>query len=234
MPQPGLHGLFALSVLRLRPAPRGFALGLMAGALLPDLDTYPQGVAVVLGMDPARAEALFHRTLTHSLFFAIGVALVLAGSARLRGDRARMAFAGGWLLGSVGLHILPDLLAWFDGVGILWPLWSVNLWASVVLPDPVQNLLRAANFCAFAAYLFLLGKEAQRRGMGERELASLRKEVKVQLGFGALFTPLAFLLPASQYNFLDGAAFLLWAYPRVLWITWRMRSVVEGDGLNGA
>ena len=230
MPQPGLHGLFALGVLRLRPAPRGFALGLMAGALLPDLDTYPQGIAVVLGMDPARAEALFHRTLTHSLFFAIGVALALAGSARLRGDRAQMAFAGGWLLGSVGLHILPDLLAWFDGVGILWPLWSVNLWAGVALPHPVPNLLRAMNFYAFAAYLFALGKEARRRGMDRRGLISPRKEVKVQLGLGALFTPLALLLPTSQYNLLDGAAFLLWAYPRVLWITWRMRSVIEAMG----
>ena len=230
MPQPGLHGLFALGVLRLRPAPRGFALGLMAGALLPDLDTYPQGIAVVLGMDPARAEAVFHRTLTHSLFFAIGVALALAGSARLRGDRAQMAFAGGWLLGSVGLHILPDLLAWFDGVGILWPLWSVNLWAGVALPHPVPNLLRAMNFYAFAAYLFAMGKEARRRGMDRRGLISLRKEVKVQLGLGALFTPLALLLPTSQYNLLDGAAFLLWAYPRVLWITWRMRSVIEAMG----
>ncbi len=205
-------------------------MGLMAGALLPDLDTYPQGIAVVLGMDPARAEALFHRTLTHSLFFAIGVALALAGSARLRGDRAQMAFAGGWLLGSVGLHILPDLLAWFDGVGILWPLWSVNLWAGVALPHPVPNLLRAMNFYAFAAYLFALGKEARRRGMNRRGLISLRKEVKVQLGLGALFTPLALLLPTSQYNLLDGAAFLLWAYPRVLWITWRMRSVIEAMG----
>jgi membrane-bound metal-dependent hydrolase YbcI (DUF457 family) len=223
-----LHAVLALATRSRFSTERGFALGLTLGSLLPDVDSYPQAAAVLIGgMDPAQAEAIYHRTLTHSWLFAVGLlaVFIVAGYA-LRRPAVR-TFGVGLFIGVALLHVAVDILAWFDGVGLLWPLWSVNLWPGVVLPDVAANLLRAGNFWAFALYFAYLASIARRRGSATAYLPRLRLYTWVQVGLGVLFTALAFALPFERYNTPDGAVFLFWAYPNALWVTWRMRAAIE-------
>ena len=127
----------------------------------------------------------------------------------------------------VVLHTLPDIFLWFDGVGILWPIWSINLWAGLALPEIVSKLLRAANFWAFAWYFAYLTRLAHRAGTDTDYLIRLGRYTYAQLALGILFTMLAFMLSSRAYNMPDGAVFLFWAYPNALWVTWRMRQTIE-------
>lgn len=228
MPQPGLHALLALAARRTFSKQPWFALGLVLGALLPDADSYPQAFATIFGgMDPVQAEAVYHRTLTHSLFFALALALGLHLVSLIRGGQALRTFGYGLATGIAVLHTLVDVFAWFDGVGILWPIWSIDLWSGLTLPGVVTNVLRAGNFLAFALYFAYLSALALRAGTDQDYMPRLRLYTFVQLGLGVLFTIMAFVLPAASYNIPDGAVFLFIAYPNALWVTWRMRRTIE-------
>jgi membrane-bound metal-dependent hydrolase YbcI (DUF457 family) len=228
MPQPGIHAVLALATRKVFPGKPWFALGLAFGALLPDADSYPQAIAILVArMDPARAEAIFHRTLTHSLFFALAVAIVLWLASLVRGGRGLRTFGFGAATGIAILHIFVDIFAWFDGVGILWPFGSIDLWSWLGLPEIVRSLLRAGNFLAFAWYFAYLGALARRARTDGAYLPRLRWYTWAQLGLGIAFAGLAFLLPAGSYNTIDGAAFLFLAFPNALWVTWKLRATIE-------
>jgi membrane-bound metal-dependent hydrolase YbcI (DUF457 family) len=228
MAQPGLHAVLALATRKTFSTQRWFALGLVFGALVPDLDGYPQAVATLAGnMDAHQAEAIFHRTLTHSLFFALFVGIAFYLVSLVRGGQDLRMFGLGATVGIAVLHIFVDIFVWFDGVGILWPLWSINLWEGISLPDSVGNLLRAANFFAFAAFFAYLAMLARRARVDLDYLPRLQIYLYAQLGLGVIFTVLAFVLSASIYNLADGAVLLLLAYPNALWVTWRMKETIE-------
>ena len=228
MPQPGLHAILALSTRKVFSKQKWFALGLTFGALLPDADGYPQAFAVLVNKtDPEVAEAIFHRTLTHSLFFAAGIALLFYLVSLFLGGQSLRSFGFGLATGIAVLHIFVDIFAWFDGVGILWPIWSINLWESVHLPDIVKNLLRAANFLAFGLFFTYLASLARRSQLNTEYLPRLRLYTIIQFVLAAIFTVLSFVLSVKSYNVPDGAVFLFWAYPNALWVTWQMRATIE-------
>jgi membrane-bound metal-dependent hydrolase YbcI (DUF457 family) len=228
MPQPGLHAVLALATRKTFSTQKWFALGLTFGALLPDADGYPQAYAVLVNkMDPIEAEAIFHRTLTHSLFFAVALSLLFYLISLYRGGRSLRTFGFGLSTGMAVLHIFVDIFAWFDGVGILWPLWSVNLWGWLELSDIVKNLLRSANFLAFGIYFVYLASLARHARVNDDYLPRLRLYTYAQFGLGIVFTILAVFIPTKSYNIPDGAVFLFWAFPNVLWVTWKMREAIE-------
>ena len=228
MPQPGLHALLALAVRKRLSARRWFALGLVFGSLLPDADGYPQAFAILVQkMDAQAAEALYHRTFTHTLFFPLAVVIALYLISLVRGGGALRVFGYGLAVGMALLHSVVDILGWFDGVGLLWPVWSVNLWGWLDLPDLVLKLLRAGNFWAFAGYFAYLSALARKAGTNADNLPRLRRFTYAQLALAIIFTGLAFVLPFKTYNLPDGAVFLLLAFPNALWVTWWMRETIE-------
>jgi len=228
MPQPGIHAILAVAARTRISTRRWFPLGLALGSLLPDADSYAQADGVLVqGLDAHTAEALYHRTLTHSLFFAAGLAVLLYLLSLVRGGEPLRLFGAGLATGMAVFHTLPDVLAWFDGVGVLWPLWSVNLWSWFEPPEIVVKLLRAANFWAFALYFAYLAGLARRSGKNLEYLSRLRRYTYLLAALGAVFTALAFLLPTPAYNLPDGAAYLFLGYPMCLWVTWRMRETIE-------
>lgn len=228
MPQPGLHGVLALAARRTFSKKPWFALGLAFGALLPDADGYAQAFgALVQRMDAATAEAVYHRTLTHSLFFAAGIALLFYLLSLVRRDENLRSFGFGMGAGIGLLHSLVDILGWFDGVGLLWPLWGIDLWNWATLPEIATSLLRAGNFLAFGLYFAYLLSLARRVGSDAAYLPRLRAYASAQFGLWVLFTILAFFLSAGAYNIVDGAVFLFLAYPNTLWVTWKMRETIE-------
>ncbi len=228
MPQPGVHAILAVAARRTFSTRRWFPIGLVLGSLIPDADTYAQAYGVLVqSMDAHTAEVVYHRTLTHSLFFAFGLVLILYLVSFVRGGRALRAFGAGLGVGMTLFHILPDILAWFDAVGVLWPLWSVNLWGWIEPPELLIKLLRAANFWSFAGYLYYLSALARKAGTDSGYLPRLRRHTYIQSALGLVFTVLAFMLPSEVYNLPDGAAFLLFGYPNAVWVTWRMRETIE-------
>ena len=228
MPQTGLHAVLSLATRKTFSKQHWFALGQTFGALTPDADSYPQAFAIILGkMDPIKAEEIFHRTLTHSLFFALAVGVAFYLVSLVRGGHSLRTFGLGMATGIAALHIFVDIFAWFDGVGILWPIWSINLWAWLTLPEVVKNLVRAGNFLSFAAYFAYLAVLARRTQVNTDYLPRLRLYTYAQLGLGVVFAVLTFVLSAKTYNLPDGMVFLFLAYPNAVWVTWRMKETIE-------
>lgn len=219
MPQPGLHALLALASRRRLSRNPGFATGVVLGSLLPDLDGYAAAFGnLVLRMNFEETEHLFHRTLTHSL--------LLSGAIALFAWYRKWWMGLGLALGMALFHTFLDIFAWFDGVGILWPFASIDLWHSHLTPLQT-NLLRAGNFFAFWIYLEALSTRARYSATSVPHQNWVRWTGRGCLGLGILFVVFACILSTKLYGYLDGAALLLFAYPAVLMATWRMRETIE-------
>ena len=131
MAQAGIHALLGMTTKSITKSREGLLLGVILGNLLPDADNLFVAAATVIGTS---TEGL-HRTFTHS-FISVGVLLLgfyLAGV--VSGKQSVKNLGVGLAIGMV-MHILLDLLVWFDGVQILWPLpMYLNLWTNVIPPS---------------------------------------------------------------------------------------------------
>jgi membrane-bound metal-dependent hydrolase YbcI (DUF457 family) len=154
MAQAGIHALVGAAVRRWtlqgeqRVERDWLVLGVVLGNLLPDADNLAVAVATIMKL---HTEGL-HRTFTHSLFTVIMVvaAFYLVGLA-LR--QPRWANLGLGLGAGISMHILLDLLIWFNGVEILWPLPSwFNLWRGIAPPAWFDKLMMPVEFLFFALY----------------------------------------------------------------------------------
>jgi hypothetical protein len=87
------------------------------------------------------------------------------------------------------MHMLLDLLIWFNGVEILWPIPSwVNLWSDVTPPQWWSQLMMPAEFLFFALFFVLLDVTARKRGTDGGFLRTLRVWTVVQGVLFAVFT----------------------------------------------
>ena len=143
MAQAGIHSMVGMAVRKWTPARKWLMLGIVLGNLLPDADNLAVAVATVTGKS---TEGL-HRTFTHSLFFIAAIIIVgyIVGWAAKKPEWGTLGLGLGI---GVLMHVLLDLLIWFNGVEILWPIPSwINLWEGVTPPEwwtklmmPVENL----------------------------------------------------------------------------------------------
>jgi len=229
MPQPGVHAVLALAARKPFLKRRWFALGMVFGAMIPDADGYAQAFGVLVQkLDAHTAEALYHRTLTHSFFFAAALLVIFWLISVLRRDQRWLTFGLGLSTGVAVLHIFVDIFLWFDGVGLFWPLWSVNLWSWFTMPEWLSKLLQAGNYWAFLWYFSYLASLARQSGKDAEYLPNFRRWMYLQGGLAVILTVLAFVLPSSSFNTPNGVLFLFVAFPNVLWVTWRMRETIEG------
>lgn len=122
---------------------------MILGNLLPDADNLAVAVTTLTG---GSTEGL-HRTFTHSLFF-VALLIVVFFCISLIAKSKRWNYLG-WGLGiGVLMHILLDLLVWFNGVEVLWPLNSwVNLWPNIVMPDWWTKQMLPLENAALALFL---------------------------------------------------------------------------------
>lgn len=228
MPHPGLHGVLALAARKVFSTKHWFALGLVFGSMIPDADGYPQAFAIMVqGMDPHLAEETFHRTFTHTLFFSIAIALIFLLIYAFKRNQSLLNFGLGMATGLAVLHSLVDILGFFDGVGLLWPVWSIDLYENIQLADQQLQMLRSANFLAFVLYFWYLLSIAQKTNTNTSYLPRLKNYVILQAALFVVFFALTFILPFKIYNTVDGAVFLFLAFPNALWVTWKMRETIE-------
>jgi membrane-bound metal-dependent hydrolase YbcI (DUF457 family) len=221
MAQAGIHGLAGMAVRKWTPNRAWLMLGIVLGNILPDADNLAVAVATVARLP---AEGL-HRTFTHSLFTVVAVIVafyvVAWATKRPRWGNLGLGLGIGTLM-----HILVDLLVWFNGVEILWPIPSwVNLWSNVTPPEWWSKLMMPAEFLFLALFFVLLDVTARRRGTDGGFLRTLRVWTVVQ---GVLFVAFAVLVYTMEQGFMIpfGALYLL-SLGLAFGVTIRMRETVE-------
>jgi membrane-bound metal-dependent hydrolase YbcI (DUF457 family) len=221
MAQAGIHGIVGMAVRKWTPNRAWFMLGIVLGNIWPDADNLAVAVATVTGLP---TEGL-HRTFTHSLFTVVAVVvafyIVAWATKRPRWGNLGLGLGIGTLM-----HILLDLLVWFNGVEILWPILSwVNLWSRVTPPEWWNKLMMPAEFLCFALFFVLLDVTARKRGTDGGFLRALRVWTVVQ---GVLFVAFAVLVYTMEKGFMIpfGALYLL-SLGLAFGVTIRMRETVE-------
>ena len=224
MAQAGIHSMVGMAIRKWTPARKWLMLGIVLGNLFPDADNLAVAVATVMGKS---TEGL-HRTFTHSLFFVAAIILVFYGVARMS-KRSEWGNLGLGLGIGVLMHILLDLLVWFNGVEILWPLPSwVNLWTNVTPPEWWNKLMMPVENLFFVLFFLLLASTARKRNTDSDYLPKLRIWTWVQ---GILFVAFMVMVYTMKSGFLTifGAVYLL-SLGLTFGITIRMRETVEAIG----
>jgi len=227
MAQAGLHALIGLGACRWAPRRTWLALGIVLGNMLPDTDILAVAMATVAGLP---AEGL-HRTFSHSLFLVVILFPAFRVVAWATGRRQWWNLGLGLGLGIL-MHIALDLVIWFRGVQILWPLQlQVDFWRSVVVPRWWSTFELPAEFLCFALLFLVLHALAVRRGTDLAFLRRLRFWICVQ---SLLFVSLAVLAVAlgERYRLVHGALYLP-SLGLAMYVVIRMRGSLEGTASGG-
>lgn len=221
MAQAGMHAILGMLVRRVSKDRSWLLFGVLLGSFIPDLDNFGVAVATVAGFS---TEGI-HRTATHSLFFVVAVVAVffLLGRTKLGPRWETLGYGLG--LGIL-MHTLLDLLIWFNGVNLFWPLGAeVNFWSGIHPPEWWMKLMDPVEFLMFGMYLWILGSWSGKFGTDREFSPRLRLWIILQAALFLIFTPLAFLM---QKGFLTlyGAAYLF-SIATAFGITICMRRTIE-------
>jgi membrane-bound metal-dependent hydrolase YbcI (DUF457 family) len=213
-----------MAVQKWSPTRKWLMLEIVLGNLLPDADNIAVAIATLTGNSIVR----LHRTFTHSLFFVITIIIVFYGIAwATRKDKFGNLGLGIGI--GVLMHILLDLLIWFNGVEILWPLNSwVNLWTGITPPEWWSKLMMPFENLFFALFFLTLASLARRRKTNEEFLPKLRIWTWVQGILFIIFMVMVFTMD-SGFLTIFGAVYLL-SFGLAFGITIRMSETVETFG----
>lgn len=221
MAQAGIHSIVGIAIKKWTPERTWLLMGVILGSMLPDADNLAVAVATVAKLP---TEGL-HRTFTHSLFTVLAVVIVFYIVALIT-RQPRWNNLGIGLGIGILLHILLDLLIWFNGVEILWPIPSwINLWSGVTPPIWFDKLMMTAEFLFFALFFIGLSTLARRQGTDLEFLRRLRTWSWLEFDLFLIFTALVFFL---QKGFMTpyGLVYLL-SLGLAIGVTIRMRKTVE-------
>lgn len=216
-----MHGLAGMAVRKWMPNQEWLMLGIVLGNLFPDTDNLAVAYATVAAL-PTHG---LHRTFTHSMFtIAALVVTFYITSGVVKQNRWRNLGVG---LGiGVLMHILFDLVMWFNGVEVLWPIPSwANLWRNITPPDWWSKLMMPAEFLFFALFFVTLYVTARRQSTNLSSLSSLRVLTIVQLVLFVVLTVLVYVME-QRFRTIYGPLYLM-SLGLTIWITIRLRETVE-------
>ena len=224
MPQAGLHGLTGMAVSKFAGKRERLLLGIILGTILPDMDNVAVAVATITKMDPHG----LHRSFTHSFFFVMAIVLVFYLIGQVR-KQPRWSNLGLGLGIGVTMHILLDLLAWFNGVYIFWPInYELNFWRNAQPPAWFMAFMDPAEMLMFAVYLYALGTWARKFGTNADFQPKLFNWMIFELALFIIFTLLMFTMDTGFLT-IFGALYLFSLF-MVFFVTIRMRDTVEAAG----
>src|SRR4030042_856231 len=170
MAQAGIHSLMGTAVRKWAPVREWLMLGIILGSMLPDADNLAVAVATVMKLPTSN----LHRTFTHSLTMVLAVLLVCYLISMLA-KQPRWGNLGVGLGVGILMHILLDLLIWFNGVAILWPLPSwINFWSAYTPPAWFDKLMLSTEFLFFALFFIGLNAIARKRNTDQDYWIKLR------------------------------------------------------------
>ncbi len=221
MAQAGIHSLIGTAVRKWAPVRQWLMLGIILGSMLPDADNLAVAIATLIKLPTTG----LHRTCTHSLFMVAAVLLVFYLISVLA-KQPRWGNLGVGLGVGILMHILLDLLLWFNGVAILWPLPSwINFWSAYTPPTWIAKLMLSTEFLFFALFFIGLDAVARKRSTDQDYLNKLRFWTRIQLVLFVVFTVLVYVM---QKGFMApyGVVYLL-SLAQAIGVTIRMRKTVE-------
>ena len=221
MPQAGLHGLTGMAVSRFAGKREWLLLGIILGTMLPDMDNVAVAIATL-----AKADAHgLHRTFTHSVFFVALIVAVFYAIGMFR-KQPRWTNLGIGLGIGVTMHILLDLLGWFNGVSVLWPIdYELNFWRNAAPPEWFMKFMDPAELLMFAIFLYGLGVWARRYNTDAGYADRLRNWMLVEIVLFLIFTPLAYIMTRGLQT-IFGAVYLFSLF-MVFLVTIRMRETIN-------
>lgn len=224
MPQAGLHAIVGVASRRWMPKKEWLILGAVLGNMFPDLDNLAVAYATLAGLlDPEH----YHRTFTHSVFtIAVMVILFYVIAAMTRNDKWRN-FGIGFGIGIL-MHMLLDLVIWFNGVYVLWPLdFELNFWGWFTTPAWLNILLGTGEFLAFGLYFLLLVSLAARHGTDSDRRSSTRTWAYIEFALFILFTALFFIAGSGGLGYQVFGGLYLLSLILAMVVTIQMRKTVE-------
>ena len=221
MAQAGIHGLVGTVVRKFFPTRTWLMLGILLGSLLPDADNVLVAVATVM----KKSTEGLHRTFSHSLFFAVALIAIFWIVGQIA-KQPRWVNLGLGLGAGITLHTILDLILWFNGVAILWPIPSwVNLWTWFTVPGWLDKFLLTAEFLFLALFFWTLDWFARQRGTDKTYLKTLQVWTIVQAGLFVIFTVMVYTM-TKGFMTIYGAIYLLSLF-LALGVIIRMRETAE-------
>jgi len=223
MPQNGVHAMAGIVARKWMPQREWLFLGIVLGNMFPDLDNLAVAHATLTGADPHG----LHRTFTHSIFTIIAVVLLFYLIAALTGNQKWKNFGLGFGMGIL-MHILLDLVFWFSGVELLWPIRvELNFWSWFAVAPWLHIILDTGEFLAFGLYFLLLSSLARKQGTDAERMGSATVWAYIEFALFILFILLFFMIGAEGLPYtIFGALYLLSLIIAIV-VTIRMRQTVE-------
>jgi len=226
MPQNGIHAIVGTAVARnWMPKKEWLLLGVVLGNMFPDLDNLVVAYATLAKLPDPEG---YHRTFTHSIFTIVAmVILFYIIGAVTRNEKWRnfgMGFGTGILM-----HILLDLVFWFNGVELLWPLskYELNFWSWFVMPAWLKIFMDTGEFLAFGFYFLLLGSLARQYGTDAARQGSSKTWAYIQFGLFIVFTVLFFAIGTVGLHYKVFGVLYLLSMISAMVVTIRMKQTVE-------
>lgn len=221
MAQAGMHAMVGMIARKFTNKRQWFLFGAILGSFVPDMDNFGVAVATLTGQS---TEGI-HRTATHSVFFIVAVAAIFYAVGQFKKD-VRWGNLGVGLGLGILLHTLLDLIIWFNGVNIFWPLGGeINFWANTTPPAWLMKFMDPAEFLFFGIYLWVLGSWAKKYNTDENFTGKQRMWMMIEFALFVVFTPLAYTM-AKGFPTIFGALYLFSIMTAFL-VTVRMRKTVE-------
>jgi membrane-bound metal-dependent hydrolase YbcI (DUF457 family) len=227
MPQIGIHAIIGLTLRKTFAKTKLFAVGLVIGSVLPDIDGYGQAYGILFGgLDGRTSEQVYHRSFTHSLLFAVLVGLLFHLIGSYTKKDILKQFGWGVATGMFIAHDLPDTLIYSNGVALFWPLPNVYLWGHVTAPPLIAKMLRSFNFLTTAIYFTYLYRMAKDTNTSTEYLPRLRFYTYTMFALWAGLFIMVFTIPEAIYDIPDGGFLLLYLFPNIFWVTWKMSETI--------
>ena len=227
MPQNGIHAIVGTAIARnWMPKKEWLLLGVVLGNMFPDLDNVLVAVATLQKQPTEQAMEIYHRTFTHSVFTILAVLILFYLIAAITKNQKWNNFGQGFGAGIL-MHILVDLVLWFNGVALFWPLGGeLNFWSWFEVPPALKIFLDTGEFLAFGLYSMLLVSLAGRHATNREYVNKARTFAYIQFILFVLFTLLFFTVQMKLLATIFGALYLL-AMFYAIGITIRMKDTIE-------
>jgi hypothetical protein len=132
---------------------------------------------------------------------------------------------------SVGIlmHILLDLVLWFNGVELIWPLshFELNFWSWFIMPAWLKILLDTGEFLAFGLYFLLLSSLAHQYNTDTAHAGSSKTWAYIEFGLFILFTILFFAIGTKGLHYTIYGVLYLASMVVGMITTIRMKQTLE-------
>ena len=224
MPQNGIHAMVGIASRKWMPQKEWLLLGVVLGNMFPDLDNLVVAYATLAKLPEPEH---FHRTFTHSIFTIVALVALFYIIATVTRSEKWKNFGTGFGTGIL-LHILVDLVLWFNGVELLWPIkYELNFWSWFTVPAWLKIFLDTGEFLAFGLYLLLLVSLSRKNGTDTGKQSSAKIWAYIELALFVLFTAMFFIIGTKGLHYTIFGALYLVSMLIAMTVTIRMRKTVE-------